>query len=176
MMRCNIVLSGGMCTGKTTLMYRLAKEFGLSLVTDHTTRPMRRGESQGNPYTFISHKDFEKNKDAGLYFEPVYYMGHWYGFLLEPLFTKSPWVIDVIASKWLLFKKTFPNTVGVYLESPTSEDELIRRAKERGDSEEEIKARLSLVESESKLGFDIYVPGDQSLDSVYAIIGNKITR
>lgn len=64
-MRDIIVLCGFSCVGKDTVARQL-EERGYHFVVSTTTRPMREGESEGNPYRFTDNRTFElmiQNKD-----------------------------------------------------------------------------------------------------------------
>jgi guanylate kinase len=50
-----IVICGKSGAGKDTIAARL-KDLGYNFVVSHTTRPMREGESEGNPYYFINNE------------------------------------------------------------------------------------------------------------------------
>jgi len=52
-----IIIAGFSASGKDTLARNLEKE-GCNFVISHTTRPMRPNESPGNPYYFITEKEF----------------------------------------------------------------------------------------------------------------------
>jgi guanylate kinase len=55
-----IVLCGKSSSGKDTLASYF-KTQGFKFVISHTTRPIRENESEGNPYYFISDKDFKED-------------------------------------------------------------------------------------------------------------------
>jgi len=52
-----VVLAGFSSAGKDSFAEILQKDHGYNFVTSHTTRPVREGESQGNPYHFVSKED-----------------------------------------------------------------------------------------------------------------------
>ena len=54
-----VVLCGKSSSGKDTLASYF-KTQGFKFVISHTTRPIRENESEGNPYYFISDKDFKE--------------------------------------------------------------------------------------------------------------------
>lgn len=54
-----IVLCGKAGAGKDTIATGL-KNKGYNFIVSHTTRPMREGESQGNPYYFVSDEEFKQ--------------------------------------------------------------------------------------------------------------------
>ena len=53
-----VVLCGCSGSGKDSLANLLSKRLGYNFVVSHTTRPMREGESEGNPYWFVSSEKF----------------------------------------------------------------------------------------------------------------------
>ena len=74
------VVSGPSGVGKDTIISELKKQ-GLEFreIITTTTRPMRQGESQGNPYWFISKEEFEDliRKNKLVEWADVY--GYYYG-------------------------------------------------------------------------------------------------
>jgi guanylate kinase len=52
-----IVLAGFSGAGKDSFAEILHKEYGFNFVTSHSTRPRREGESEGNPYFFVSKEE-----------------------------------------------------------------------------------------------------------------------
>jgi len=55
-----VVLSGFSSSGKDTAARILEKEHGYNFVVSTTTRPIRPGESDRNPYNFVTNNEFEK--------------------------------------------------------------------------------------------------------------------
>jgi guanylate kinase len=53
-----IVLVGKSCAGKDTIARKLEKECGYNFVVSTTSRPIRPGESERNPYYFVSNDEF----------------------------------------------------------------------------------------------------------------------
>ena len=58
----NIILAlvGFSSAGKDTLAKFMSEKLGYDFVVSHTTRPMRPGESEGNPYYFINDNEMHK--------------------------------------------------------------------------------------------------------------------
>jgi guanylate kinase len=54
-----IILVGFSASGKDTLAKHLV-DIGAHFIVSHTTRPMRNGETNGNPYVFITEEEFLK--------------------------------------------------------------------------------------------------------------------
>lgn len=55
-----IVLTGASASGKDTIARLLEKEHGYNFIVSTTTRPIRPGESNRNPYNFITNDEFNK--------------------------------------------------------------------------------------------------------------------
>jgi guanylate kinase len=73
-----VTITGPSCAGKSTLEAMLNQHgFGSAIST--TTRPMRKGEIDGESYYFISREAFERNASAGAYIETVNFGGNYYG-------------------------------------------------------------------------------------------------
>lgn len=63
------IISGPSGAGEDSVIEGLRKFFDLERVITTTTRPKRPGESQGNPYYFISRKEFEHKIKKGEFIE-----------------------------------------------------------------------------------------------------------
>lgn len=59
------ILSGPSGAGEDSIIEGLKKYLPIERVVTTTTRSPRKGESQGNPYYFVSQKTFEEKKNAG---------------------------------------------------------------------------------------------------------------
>jgi len=55
-----LVLVGFSASGKDSVANRIANLYGYNFIVSTTTRPMRVGESQRNPYNFINNEEFQK--------------------------------------------------------------------------------------------------------------------
>ena len=55
-----IILTGKSSSGKDTIARMLEKDYGYNFVVSTTTRPIRTGESERNPYNFITNDEFMK--------------------------------------------------------------------------------------------------------------------
>jgi guanylate kinase len=154
-MMCRIILSGPFCTGKTSIMERLKERYSIPKLIDDTTRPRRLSEQLDFPYHFISESEFQKRASCGYYFETATCNGYHYGVPKKLLFEQERWSLDILSSSWYLYKD-LPGVIGIYLEPPSIE-ELRRRARLRGDSQEAIEQRIQLFleEEESSMPYRI---------------------
>ena|SRR5215471_8257443 len=80
------VLSAPSGTGKDTVIYAL-KQQGMNfyVVPSFTTRSPRPGESEGNPYQFVSQEIFERMVSQGELLEYANVHGNWYGQPRKPI-------------------------------------------------------------------------------------------
>ena len=133
-------LLGKCCAGKDTMAKHMKLQFKYNFVISTTTRPMRNGESEGNPYHFISNEEFEDGIWNGKFIE---YMGYkrddsvwYYGVSKDEIEDYKSYVavLDIIGLRE--FRKAFGNRVfATYLDVP--ESERLERCKRRGDYNEE---------------------------------------
>ena len=74
-----IVITGASATGKTETARVLSTLFNIKKVVTHTTRPMRKGETDGVDYHFVSKEEFLKLKDEDYFVETTTYNNNYYG-------------------------------------------------------------------------------------------------
>lgn len=160
-----IIISGYFCTGKTSILKHLAKEFGLHKPKVYTTRLMRANEKEGDPYTFISEEIFHLLKKSNKLFDPMQHADNYYAVDLEDMYEKEIWVIDILPDSWDIFKK-IPGVVGIYLIPPNPKI-LKERALERGDSEESIAMRLKAMKEQNPDDYDYAIEPQTSLKELW---------
>ena len=134
----NIILAivGFSSAGKDTLAKYAHDNLGYNFVVSHSTRPMRSGESQGNPYYFINDNEMcslfiqDKLIEAREY-DSVY--GKWfYAFSKNEIKDSKKYVVAVDFSGFQSLKKHFGDRVkSVFIDC--SEPERRKRAQLRGD-------------------------------------------
>ena len=123
-----IFLIGKSGAGKTTLQRELERR-GWKAVVSYTTRP-KRYEGEDN-HIFISRAEFEKlNMMAKVEFN-----GELYGATEEQICESDIYVIDPEGLKQV-------KGLGVSIYIKVDDNELIRRMRQRGDSEEMIRKRV----------------------------------
>lgn len=174
-MTCKIIISGYFCTGKTSAMEYLNKEFGLKKVKDYTTRKMRKNESEGNPYYFISEERFSELEKMKKLFDPIQHAGNKYGTDLDALNGEGKWVLDILPDSWDKYSK-LKGVIGIYL-APPPEEVLKERASKRGDSKESVKMRLEAIKQQDLSSYDYVIEPQESLEALCQKLGSivKIT-
>ena len=163
-----IIISGGYCAGKTSLLKLMEKNLGIPKLIDHSTREMRTEEQDGFPYHFISRNEFKKNISLGKYYDWVEFCGNYYGVLREEVFGQKLWSLDTLTATWLnKYKNKVPGVYGVFLQSPSYKI-ILKRARDRGDHVEKI--RLLCAKAEKPEGFDLILPANLNLEEKLNII------
>ncbi len=114
------IVSGPSGVGEDSVIDGLAKRLPLERVITTTTREPREGESQGNPYYFITHKEFEQKIQAGDFVEYAQeYNNNYYGVTQEEIkrVTESR-KIGIWKIEWkgvITAKKLYPNIIAIFL-------------------------------------------------------------
>ena len=146
------ILSSPAGGGKTTLANLLIQEIpNLKRVITCTTRKPRPGEKDGVDYYFLSREEFEKRIRENDFLEYAVVHGNYYGTPKKEVEDELQkgfdllLVIDVQGMRQIVSNKKDVITIFIL---PPSLDELVKRMKERGDSEEEIQKRLETAKKE----------------------------
>ena len=150
-----IIISAPSGGGKTTLVNYIMKELSfVKMIPTCTTRAKREGEVNGVDYIFLTKEEFQKKVENNEFLEYALVHGRYYGTLKETVFKELKKGYDVILAidvqgmksiKEKLDGKVDITTIFII---PPSIEELIKRLKNRGESEEEIERRLKSLEKE----------------------------
>jgi guanylate kinase len=178
------VISGPSGVGKGTLLKLLLnKHPEISLSTSATTRNPRKGEVDGINYFFLPKEQFEESIKNDEFLEWAKFADNYYGTYKKTvqniLQTGKNIALEIEVQGAMQVKKKMPEAVLIFI-SPPSIDELKDRLINRNtESEEIIRKRLSIVESEYKMkeNFDYEIIND-NLDTALVelekiITGNK---
>lgn len=151
-----IILSGPSGVGKNTLLNRVLKELnGVYYMPSATTRPMRSGESQLNPYAFIKTEEFEELIEQGQFLEwKKIHNNAYYGTHLPTIRYAIDNGYDIITDMDVLgcadAMEAFPEHIRTIFITPPSLAELSHRLYARDSDSANIEQRLSRVELELK--------------------------
>lgn len=160
-----ITILGKTCSGKNTIVDRLAEKYGYKRVVTYTTRPMRKGEVQDETYHFISEEEFINKIDSGFFMEFQKYKtvaGDWYyGSAKEDYDDSSNKVIILTPSGYedvlyqLRRKKyiKYDEIISIYLYA--NNRTILKRLKQRGDNKEEASRRIGTDNADFKEVVDI---------------------
>lgn len=149
-----VVFSGPSGVGKDTVLDRVRDAIdGFVVCATATTRAMRPGESDGNPYWFLTIEEFERRIAAGAFLEHARVNGgNWYGTPRDWVDARRDEGLDVIlkidVQGGAAIRERAPEAVLIFLEPPSLE-ELERRLRSRGtESEDQIRTRLEDARNE----------------------------
>ncbi|GAC1566436.1 MAG: guanylate kinase [Ktedonobacteraceae bacterium] len=147
------VLSAPSGTGKDTVI-NAARAQGMDffVVPSVTTRQPRPGESEGNPYHFVSRETFEELVGKGELLEYANVHGNWYGqprqSIRDNLSAGRDVLLKIDVKGAATVRKKVPQAIFIFL-VPESLEELATRLVNRNtESEEELKRRLEDAHAE----------------------------
>lgn len=149
------IVSGLSGSGKDSVVDGL-KQAGLDYnrVITTTTRPMRPGESQGNPYYFISKQEFKKMISRDDFFEWAVVYNNYYGnrkkTVEEALIENKPVIFRIDAQGARTVRSIIPHALVIFLTAESLEEIKERLIKRNQDSPEVIEKRLAEAEQEMK--------------------------
>ncbi len=161
------VLSAPSGTGKDTVINALKPLVDFYLVASVTTRSPRAGESEGNPYYFISEHEFEQLVADNELLEYANVHGNWYGQPLKPirdnLHAGRDVLLKIDVQGAATVRKKVPGAIYIFL-VPDSLEELAQRlSKRQTETEAERQRRLADAQRElaEKDWYDYIIPNRQ---------------
>ncbi|HEX4207576.1 MAG TPA: guanylate kinase [Ktedonobacteraceae bacterium] len=147
------VLSAPSGTGKDTVI-RALRERGAEfyVVASVTTREPRAGESEGNPYYFVSKETFDTMLAHDELLEHANVHGNWYGQPLQPIRDHLQAGHDVLlkidVQGAATVRQKIPDAIFIFL-VPGSLEELVQRLTNRQtETEEQVQRRLLDAQNE----------------------------
>lgn len=169
-----IAFSAPSGAGKTTIVKRLAQKYPQQLVISisATTRPRRPQEKDGVDYYFLTREEFEQAIAAGKFLEYEEVHGNFYGTLIETVERQRKLgktvLFDIDVKGAMSVKRYYPQALLIFIKPP-SDEELIRRLKNRrSEDEDAIRRRLQRLtfEYEQAGHFDHIVINDQLEETI----------
>lgn len=162
------IISGPSGVGKGTLLKLLLnKHPEINLSVSATTRKPRNGEVESVNYFFITKEKFEESIKNDEFLEWAKFADNYYGTYKKTvqniLSSGKNIALEIDVQGAMQIKKKIPEAVLIFI-APPSLDELKERLVNRNtESEETIKKRLSIVESEynMKENFDHEIINDK---------------
>jgi len=176
------IISGPSGAGEDSIIKGLKEKLNITVSITTTTRKMRDGESEGNPYYFITKEEFRKGIKNNEFFEWTEEdAGNLYGITQKEITRLrndsrvSIWKVDyngVVAAKKLLSQ----DVIAIFIKCPLNQ--LAQRLKLRDNASDEfIERRLKYAKGwlENEGVFDYTVVNSdgklkESIDAVYNII------
>lgn len=176
-----IVLSGFSGAGKGTIVNELIRRYPhtYALSISATTRGPREGEAEGREYFFKSVEEFEKMIEKKQLIEYARYVDNYYGtpraYVEEQLNSGKDVILEIEMQGALQVRKLFPETLLLFVATPTAAVLKERLAGRGTETEKVIAARLKrAVEESGEIEKYDYLVVNDDLDScvekVHAII------
>lgn len=173
-----IVLSGVSGSGKNTVIEEILKtRKDFKVFRSAITRPPRENEEQKGFYIFVSPEDFLKKVEEGAFFEYEFLHNSYRGILKDELEKaktdeKHHYIRDIDVKGNQKLRKFFhnKNILSIFLEA--DDKELERRLKKRGESDQQIKLRLSRAPMERtyKKDYDLVIENNDLSQTVKKIL------
>ncbi len=180
------VVTGSSGTGKTTLVHAALEAIPhLTFSVSATTRPARRGETDGEDYHFLDRARYDELVAADAFLEHATVYGNGYGTLREPVeravAAGVSIVLDIDTQGAEQVRARWPEAVSIFV-LPPSKDALEQRLRARATDPEEViqrrvrEAHLQLRECGH---FDYLVVNDQlpaAIDQFQAVLVSELLR
>ena len=181
-----IAISAPSGTGKTSIVKRIINEIpGLVFSVSATTRKKRENEKNGIDYFFISEIEFEEKieKNEFVEWEKVYdyYYGTFKSIIEDNINKGKSVIMEVDVKGALSIKKIYPEANLIYV-IPPSQDELIRRLKNRKtENDTDLRKRLerAIMELSIKDKFDYFVVNkdlEKAISDTKSLINNILNK
>lgn len=154
------IISGPSGAGEDSIISGLQKILPVEKIITTTTRPMRQGEAQGNPYWFISKDEFIQRRDNNEFVEwAEQYNGNFYGVTKDEIErVKNSEKIGLWKIEWkgvITAKKNYPEIPAIFITVPDLKTLENRIRKRDGVKEEYIQERMEYTKEWMK-HTDIY--------------------
>lgn len=154
--------------GKTTLVEKLAKDYGYKTVESYTTRQPRYSGETG--HIFVSDEEFDRLGEMVAYTQ---FNGYRYGVTAEIIDANDLYVIDPYGVQYMLDR--YKGRKGVVVIGLVADrDELRARMRARGDSKEKVEERIqhdarAFDYSRYNIRFDLMVHADGVAETEKAV-------
>jgi len=175
-----LIIIGPTAVGKSSVLERALTDYPqLCDIITYTTRPMRAGEFEGNPYHFVPEERFKELIEKKFFVEWAFVHGRMYGTPRDQIEQAARdgkvLVMDIDVQGAKKFREEFPQAVTVFL-MPPSIDALRQRFVKRGvTSEADLAKRLESAQVEMAQAKDFqHVIVNDRFDSAYAEVRKVI--
>lgn len=163
-----IILVGRSCSGKTTLAEKMKKEANVNEALSFTTRPIRKTETDGIQYKFLTLKEVETLKNNNKLVEFTKYHHHYYG-ILKDSFDFSRHNVAVVEPHGAeqLRKNLKDDFAIVTVLLDASDEVILERSLLRGDDPLLFKKRFKKDKelfAKDKVYHDLYIKYPDELD------------
>lgn len=140
-----VVISGPSGVGKDTIMNIITSRSSFTKFPTCTTRKSRSGEINGVHYHFVDEETFMALWHRGDLLDHVVITNHHYGLPIEKLGRSledgQDIIVHLVTGSAFLLKRIIPDAIMVFV-MPPSQEEILKRLRGRGMTEEQIAHRL----------------------------------
>lgn len=183
--KCIVIIEGPSGVGKDTIINEIIKRYPdkFGKPVNATTREMRDGESQGNPYLFLTEEEFLQRRKSGDIFEQTIRHGTYRGMQkssFEGILNSNKIAIrDCDRFGLEALKKEFGDIVtSIFITAP--KEVIKERLTNRGEKEESMIKRLNDYDTylQNAIYFDHTIENidmNETIDKIINIINQKTT-
>ncbi len=171
------IISGPSGSGKDTILAEVFKKMPeLKFSISTITRPMRKGEIEGEKYHFTTNDIFEKMLEKGELLEHNLFVGNYYGTPKAPVENAinngDDIIVEVDVNGAAQIREKVDDSVSVFILPPSLEVLKERLTKRDTDSVEAVKKRLecALCEINRADEYDYVVVNNEIPDAVNDVI------
>lgn len=174
------IISGPSGSGKDTVLAKVFEKYPeIFFSISSVTRPMRKGEKEGEKYNFISREKFERMITEGLLLEHNVFVDNYYGTpkapVVEHLESGRDVIIEVDVNGAAQIRSNYKEAVSIFIMPPSLKVLKERLSGRETDSEKVIESRTkaALAEIARAEEYDYIVINDsleKAVDDVCAII------
>lgn len=171
------LLSGPSGSGKDTVLGRFfarCPEVNFSIST--ITRPIRKGEVEGEKYNFISREKFEEMLSRDEFLEHNIFVGNYYGTPKAPVIESINQGCDIIIEADVngaaQIKKKLPEAIGIFILPPSLEVLRARLSGRGTETAEAVEKRLGEAKREinASKDYDYIIINDDLEEAVEELV------
>lgn len=177
-----IIIAAPSGAGKNSFVDRLLADFTMLFdTTTYTTRSMRKGESEGKPYHFVSRERFRQMVAENFFVEWATVHDNLYGtphYQLQNAWADNKVVVmDVDVQGAMTFKTKYPSAVSLFILPPSIEELRRRILKRDGQPPADLELRLKNARDEINQAslFDYQIINDD-FEASYLECKNLVAR